>query len=383
MAWPIPVQSEFLARVAWQARARCCCASRPARSGPTTRGPRRRRPPPTRKIARTGRSPSRSRRAATRPGGRSTTIPVLDDLEKQIDISNQKLKSSEAAYRQAVALVGEARAGFLPHALARYIAAAEPAAIEDDDAIFGLGGRELGARYLGQDPPRGRKRPGQRPGQRRRSRRGPALAPGRARHRLFPAAHRRRAEAAARTPRWTPSPARCRSPRTATMPAWRPRPMSPRPQAQLESTRAQAINVGVLRSQLEHAIAVLIGKPPADFAIAPAPGVVAAVPLTPPGLPSRLAGAPAGYRRGRAPDGGGQCPDRRCGRRPTIPTITLGGSVGFAATAASSLFAPESLVWAVGPRSPKPCSMAACAAPRWKRPAPVSIRRWPSIARRC
>src|SRR6202007_2706627 len=32
----------------------------------------------------------------------------------------------------------------------------------------------------------------------------------------------------------------------------------------LQTTRAQAIDVGVLRSQYEHALAVLIGKPPAS-----------------------------------------------------------------------------------------------------------------------
>jgi NodT family efflux transporter outer membrane factor (OMF) lipoprotein len=40
--------------------------------------------------------------------------PVLDDLEKQIDISNQNLKAAEAAYRQATALVDQTRAGFFP-----------------------------------------------------------------------------------------------------------------------------------------------------------------------------------------------------------------------------------------------------------------------------
>src|SRR5690348_15561045 len=39
---------------------------------------------------------------------------VLDDLEKQVAISNESLKASEAAYRQAVALVAEARAGYFP-----------------------------------------------------------------------------------------------------------------------------------------------------------------------------------------------------------------------------------------------------------------------------
>ncbi len=34
---------------------------------------------------------------------------------------------------------------------------------------------------------------------------------------------------------------------------------------QLETTRAQAIDVGVARAQLEHAVAVLMGKPPASL----------------------------------------------------------------------------------------------------------------------
>ena len=40
-------------------------------------------------------------------------------------------------------------------------------------------------------------------------------------------------------------------------------------QAQLDMTRAQATDIGVQRAQLEHAIAILIGKPPAAFSLAP------------------------------------------------------------------------------------------------------------------
>ena len=40
--------------------------------------------------------------------------PVLDGLERQIDISNQTLRASEAAYRQAQAIVGQARAQYFP-----------------------------------------------------------------------------------------------------------------------------------------------------------------------------------------------------------------------------------------------------------------------------
>src|SRR5213594_3848681 len=48
-------------------------------------------------------------------------------------------------------------------------------------------------------------------------------------------------------------------------------------ETQLKSTRAQAIDTGVQRAQLEHAIAVLIGKAPAEFSIAAAP-LAAAMP---------------------------------------------------------------------------------------------------------
>ena len=55
----------------------------------------------------------------------------------------------------------------------------------------------------------------------------------------------------------------------------------------LEQTRAQAINVGVLRSQYEHAIAVLVGRPPAVLALGPAP-LTQFVPEIPVVLPATL-----------------------------------------------------------------------------------------------
>jgi NodT family efflux transporter outer membrane factor (OMF) lipoprotein len=58
-------------------------------------------------------------------------------------------------------------------------------------------------------------------------------------------------------------------------------------QTQLESTRAQALNLGIQRAQLEHAIALLIGKPPAQLTVASAP-LNAAVPTVPLVLPSQL-----------------------------------------------------------------------------------------------
>jgi NodT family efflux transporter outer membrane factor (OMF) lipoprotein len=53
--------------------------------------------------------------------------------------------------------------------------------------------------------------------------------------------------------------------------------------AQLKSTQAQAVDLGVQRAQLEHAIAVLVGKAPAELSIAPA-----SVALVPPAIPIEL-----------------------------------------------------------------------------------------------
>jgi len=58
-------------------------------------------------------------------------------------------------------------------------------------------------------------------------------------------------------------------------------------ETQLKSTQAQAIDTGVQRAQLEHAIAVLIGKAPAEFSIAAAPLAIT-MPRVPAALPSEL-----------------------------------------------------------------------------------------------
>jgi NodT family efflux transporter outer membrane factor (OMF) lipoprotein len=57
--------------------------------------------------------------------------------------------------------------------------------------------------------------------------------------------------------------------------------------AQLQSTEAQLVAVGIQRQQYEHAIAMLTGHAPAEITIAPAP-LAAVVPVMPPGLPSEL-----------------------------------------------------------------------------------------------
>ncbi|HEY1992513.1 MAG TPA: RND transporter, partial [Gammaproteobacteria bacterium] len=56
---------------------------------------------------------------AAMPGGgawwRIYDDQVLDDLEVQVEVNNQNLKAAEAAYRQAQALVDQARASYFPN----------------------------------------------------------------------------------------------------------------------------------------------------------------------------------------------------------------------------------------------------------------------------
>ena len=58
--------------------------------------------------------------------------------------------------------------------------------------------------------------------------------------------------------------------------------------AQLKTAQAQAIDLDVQRNQLEHAIAVLMGKPPADFSLPARDDWQVRIPDTPIGVPSEL-----------------------------------------------------------------------------------------------
>jgi NodT family efflux transporter outer membrane factor (OMF) lipoprotein len=117
-------------------------------------------------------------------------------------------------------------------------------------------------------------------------------------------------------------------------------------ETQLEGARSQEINTGVMRATLEHAIAVLVGKPPADFSITPARfGTV--VPVVPAGVPSALL-----ERR----------PDVAAAERSMaamnaqigvaiaayFPDLTLSGSYGFVSNVVSGLVKAPNNVWSFG-----------------------------------
>jgi len=115
---------------------------------------------------------------------------------------------------------------------------------------------------------------------------------------------------------------------------------------QLQTTRAAAIDVGVLRAQFEHAVAILIGKPPAEFTLPPLPLTVPP-PHIPVSVPSELlerrpdiAGAERRVASANAQIG--------VAKSAYYPLVDLAGSGGFQSGSITTLLSGPSGLWSVG-----------------------------------
>lgn len=114
----------------------------------------------------------------------------------------------------------------------------------------------------------------------------------------------------------------------------------------LETTRAQLVDVGVARAQYEHAVAVLVGKAPADFTLPPLP-LTTPPPLIPVGIPSELLerrpDIAAAERRVAAADA-------QIGLAETAyyPLVNIVGSGGFESGSITTLLQGPGAMWTVG-----------------------------------
>ena len=118
-------------------------------------------------------------------------------------------------------------------------------------------------------------------------------------------------------------------------------------ETQLQTTQTQAIDLGVQRAQLEHAIAVLIGKAPEDFQLVPT-NSLPALPQIPAALPSSLlerrpdiAGAERRMVEANAQIGVAQA--------AFFPALTFSSSGGYQNTSLSQLMTLPNRFWSLGP----------------------------------
>ena len=118
-------------------------------------------------------------------------------------------------------------------------------------------------------------------------------------------------------------------------------------QTQLQAARVAAADIDAFRAQYEHAIAVLVGEPPAALSLPLAP-LNAQPPNIPPGLPSELLErrpdiAAAERRTAAANELIG------IARAAYFPRLTLSALGGFEGTSALNLFSSNSYTYGVGP----------------------------------
>jgi NodT family efflux transporter outer membrane factor (OMF) lipoprotein len=118
-------------------------------------------------------------------------------------------------------------------------------------------------------------------------------------------------------------------------------------QTQLETARAQYLDLGITRSTLEHAIAVLIGRPPAALSI-PRKDQTPTILRIPLSLPSQLLerrpDIAAAERRAAAANA-----QIGVARAAWFPTLSLAASGGYASSSFSKLFEVPNRFWSLGP----------------------------------
>ncbi len=119
-------------------------------------------------------------------------------------------------------------------------------------------------------------------------------------------------------------------------------------ETQLDTTTAQNTNLGILRAQYEHAIALLVGKPASSFST-PVEPLKTNPPAIPVGVPSELL-----ERRPDIATGERNMAQANAligvARAAYFPTLTLSASAGLESSSIATLFAWPSRFFSVGPQ---------------------------------
>lgn len=284
--------------------------------------------------------------------------PVLDGLERQVALSNQNLKSYEAAYRQATAVLRQARASFFP-TLSLNPSVSRSQSASGGSGFGGSSRSPVQTSYSASGSASwdidlwGRIRRGVEADVASAQASAGDLASAQLSAQATLASSYFQLRVADELKRLLDATAEAygqslQITRNQYNSGVASRTDVAQAEAQLKSTQAQAINVGLTRAQLEHAIAVLVGKAPADFSIAPAQ-LTNVVPVMPVGVPSTLLQ--------RRPDIAAA--ERRVAAANAqigvaiaayYPDLTLSGSFGYTNSALGGLFQAANRVWSVGPQ---------------------------------
>ena len=271
--------------------------------------------------------------------------PELDQLERVVVVSNQTVKADEANYRQALALINEARAGLFPtingngSATRDAIAAGALTTLSAEASgtwtldIWGQVRREIEAQQAGA--------------QTSAANLANALL---AAQSALALAYVTLRQADSLEDLLNKTVTEFNHSLTITQNQYNAGTAAKSDvitaQTQVLNAQAQLIAAGVARAQSEHAIAVLMGRPPAGLSI-PHGVLSTTVPSTPIGLPSSLlerrpdvAAAEQTMRQANAQIG--------VEFAGYFPAVSLSGLIGYSGNPFNTAFGPSNPVWSFG-----------------------------------
>ncbi|HUQ75138.1 MAG TPA: efflux transporter outer membrane subunit [Burkholderiales bacterium] len=280
--------------------------------------------------------------------------PELDALMKRVDISNQTIRVAEARMRQARASADQARAGLFPTVGANASATRSKAPSLSNQPNFATGAVDnfnLGLSSSWELDLWGRVRRSVEAGEANWQASAAQLEAARLSARAALAQNYFALRVADATRRLLEETVQgyqrsLELTRNRYQAGVVPRVDVVQAEVQVKSAQAQLIDLRVERAQLEHAIALLVGDVPMNFALASSPLAIR-MPQVPVALPAELLE--------RRPDVAAaertvQAANAQIGiaKAAYFPSLTLSASTGFRATSIANLISAPSRFWSLG-----------------------------------